>query len=210
MADNYLERRMEDLRSGKLRNESPSRPYTTPQKGYVRFPMPPRRVLVIGGCAEPYLSVVRIFLKSGCKVAVLDSDKATGERMAASEGIRFIAGDSISEANLKDAFQNSVAAWRDIDIIVTPQHSAQHLADLWMNHKDRFPIPSDYGGRLIVISKEENTHADSFPTEKYGITVNHISVTPKGSDEAVASLALFLSLPVSGCISGCYLVGPTH
>lgn len=202
MADNYLERKMEDLRRGKLRHDS-QRSSGQAMKGFVRLPMPSRRVMIIGGCSEPYLSVARIFLKRDCKVAVVDSDITTGEKMASKEGIRFIAGDPSSEDNLKEGFQNIVSAWRDIDIIICPPSSAQFLSLLWMKHKERFPIPSEYGGRVIVISDTEDFHLpETGLTDKFGINVNHISLRSKEHDNAVASLALFLSLPDSSAISG--------
>ncbi|MDE6794305.1 MAG: SDR family NAD(P)-dependent oxidoreductase, partial [Muribaculaceae bacterium] len=89
MADNYLEQKMEDMRSGKLRSSSPTAYPIAPRKGFLQVPFPPRRVLVTGGANGIGLAITRAYINAGCKVAVFDIDKERGQQLAQNEGIRF-------------------------------------------------------------------------------------------------------------------------
>lgn len=135
MADNYLEQRMEDMRSGKL-SASLSTPggsnsgsmhassqtnrnsMQTNRKGFLQVAFPARRVLVTGGANGIGLGIVRAYLRAGCKVAVFDIDKKKGEQLAKNEGIRFYHVDLTDAEKVEKAFLNLLHAWRDVDIIV--------------------------------------------------------------------------------------------
>ena len=77
MADNYLERRMEELRSGRLAIKAI--PGIKPKA---------RRILVAGGCHGIAREKALEYRKSGCRVAVFDSDEFAGKQMAHDHGIR--------------------------------------------------------------------------------------------------------------------------
>lgn len=220
MADNYLERRMEDMRSGKLQSHIAAKRTVAPmKKGYLHIPFPPRRVLVTGGAHGIGLAIVRAFLKADCKVAVFDSDKEAGEKLAAEEGVRFYNVDVADSDAIKSAFSNLIDAWLDIDIIVSNAgvstfkpitdcsiEEFKHILDInltpafilakaWAEHRDRFPLPNPFGGRMIIISSTRHiqseisteaytaskgglaslTHALMMSLSKYGITVNSVS-----------------------------------
>ncbi|MDE7109906.1 MAG: NmrA family NAD(P)-binding protein [Muribaculaceae bacterium] len=202
MADNYLERKMEDLKNGRL-SQGYSRPAGGPKKGYIRFPMPSRRVLVIGGTIEPALSVARAFLKSDCKVAVLDKGGAIGDNLASNEGMRFITGNPNDVESICKAFENIISAWRGIDIVITPYKYALLVRKLFTAYKEAYKIPSDYGGRIIILSSESIPleKVDSEQLKEWRITVNNIVCTGNGEAESVASIALFLSSTVCGDVS---------
>lgn len=206
MADNYLERKMDDLRNGRLQKTS-SRFFSGPKKGFIRFPLPTRRVLVIGGATEPYISIARAFRNSECKVAILDKHPDIGGNMARNEGMRFIEGEPNLEDSLREAFDNLTSAWRDIDIIVANPEQSLVLSRYWISHKKRFPIPSEYGGRMIILTPDEEViPALNEELGKWKITVNTIVFHKPVDCDAVASLALFLASSVSGNISGSNLI----
>lgn len=153
MADNYLERRMEDMKAGRLRPQVQTKSAAGPKKGFLEILFPSRRVLVVGGTHGLPLDIVRMFLKTGSKVAVMDTDKSAGESLAYREGIRYYNIDPQSPATFADAFANLLQAWRDIDIIImaSSHDMTSHLVESWIAHRDRYPVPFGYAGRLILL-----------------------------------------------------------
>ena len=123
MADNYLERKMEDLRRGPVKSYS-GRP-SAHRTGYIQFPFPPKRVIIASDLAS-LNSIAKAFLKADCKVAVMNSNREVGEKMAHDEGIRYypVHLDNINELSpfsnedLEKAFENLLEAWRDVDILI--------------------------------------------------------------------------------------------
>lgn len=219
MADNYLEKKMEDLRLGKTATTSASRRRQMPGAGKLCFDFPPRRVLVTGGCNGIGKTIADAYLRAGCKVAVFDIDSDKGAAMARDKGIRFYHVDLSDSRALATAFTDLLIAWRDIDIIINNAgisrflpleecgveqfdhildvnlRPAYILAHMWAQHKRRYPIPSDYGGRIINISSTRRlqsergteaytaskgaltslTHALMMSLSEHRITVNSIS-----------------------------------
>ncbi len=153
MADNYLERRMEDMKAGRLK-PSVSAKLSATRKGFVEFPFPPRRVLVMGGTAGEPLRLVRAYLKTGSKVAVFDPDKASGEALAYKEGIRYYNSDIDDIQAVSESFSNLLDAWRDVDIVILSKwnEAAESIVNRWASHRDRYPVPFGYGGRLILLN----------------------------------------------------------
>lgn len=223
MADNYLERRMEDLRSGRLR-PSASRPRAAVRKDTLQVSFPPRRVLVTGGAGGIGLGVVRAFLKAGCKVAVMDNDKENGDRLAREEGVRFYCLDLADSDKLEHDLADLLHAWKDLDIIVSnagissfnglEEETTEHfdrvidvnlrpaflLARGWARHRRRYPMPNDYGGRMILISSTRHIQSEA-GTESYS-----------ASKGGVASLthSLMMSLSEFGITANCISPGWIH
>ena len=119
MADNYLERRMDDLRNGRLQQSNKIQASVSQRKGYLSVNFPMRRVLVTGGANGIGLAVTRAFLKAGCKVAVMDIDREKGEKLAHDEGVRFYNVDLADKDALEKALDNLFSAWKDLDIVVS-------------------------------------------------------------------------------------------
>lgn len=224
MADNYLEQKMEDMRSGKLRLSSPAASPVAPRKGFLQVAFPPRRVLVTGGANGIGLAITRAYLNAGCKVAVFDIDKEHGQQLAQNEGVRFYHVDLSDAKKVEECFLNLLHAWRDVDIIVndagissffpltegnlesfdriinTNMRPIYILARLWVLHKKQYPIPSDYGGRMINISSSRHIQSE-VGTEGYS-----------ASKGAIASLthALMMSLSEFGITVNCISPGWIH
>ena len=143
---------MEDMKAGKLHQRVQSKS-AAPRKGYLEFPFPPRRVLAVGGIQGLPLDIVRMFLRSGSKVAVLDTDKSAGEALAYKEGIRYYNLEEPSSESITSSFANLLQAWRDVDIIIMAKFHdlTTDLVITWTAHRDRFPVPFGYAGRLILL-----------------------------------------------------------
>ena len=82
--------------------------------------------------------------------------------MARDKGIRYHNVDTTDCSELEKNMTGLLKAWRDIDIIVgctSASECLSHLADIWLSHKQRYPIPSDYGGRIIDICESNSVPA---------------------------------------------------
>lgn len=208
MADNYLERKMEDLRSGKLANTSykpaPAR------KGHLYIPFPSRRVLVTGGANGIGRAIAKAFLKAGCKVAVFDNDREAGEMLAKIDGARFYNLDLADVAATEKAVADLISAWRDIDIVVsnagvsefksledTTVDDFRRILDINLQpafiiarglaiHRKHLPLQNSYGGRFIIISSTRHIQSEA-GTEAYS-----------ASKGALASLTHSLMMSLSG------------
>lgn len=210
MADNYLEQRMDDLRSGRLNIKVPNaaKPQSGARKGYIQTPFPSRRVLVAGGLDDEMLGIVRIFLRTGSKVAVFDKDKVKGERLALEEGIRFVCVDPNDPQALNISLKKVLKAWLDVDIVVINNLHPQEINEAfptilstWREHKLTYPLPSEYGGRIISIGTLPanclNPEIESFLNNE-GISLNILAPTPPEEGKLAENLAkatLFLAVP---------------
>ncbi len=196
MADNYLERRMDDLRNGRLQKSSSPRHTVTSAAGlFGKYP--PRRVLVTGGANGIGLEIARTFARAGCKVAVIDIDAVAGQRLAANGGIRFCQADVADPRALEAAMDNVLLAWHDIDIIVSNAGIFRQLpveggsADIfdntidvnlrpaylmackWAEWRKGLPYPNPYGGRMVLISStrhlQSETGTECYSASKGGV-----------------------------------------
>lgn len=224
MADNYLERKMEELQSGHLGQGGSARKSQGKRSGVMQVSFPSRRVLVTGGANGIGLAIVRAYLKAGCKVTVFDIDREAGETLARNEGVRFYHLDLTDAEAIEKAFANLIMAWRDIDIIINDAGISQFsplteetlshfdkviatnmrpmflLAKLWATHRKKFPLPIEFGGRMINISSTRHIQSET-GTEAYS-----------ASKGAIASLthSLMMSLSEFGITVNCISPGWIH
>ena len=85
MADNYLERKMDEYRSGK-RAGAPRRLTPTGQKaGTVTLPIERLEVFV----TSPDIALIAAFANTGCRVSFCGEDRREGMRIAERTGARF-------------------------------------------------------------------------------------------------------------------------
>ena len=203
MADNYIERKMEDLRAGKLNVGSAARPFGK-GKNYVSFPMPQRRVLIIEGSSQPARTIAGYFVKAGCKVAILDQESETGTFMAKNEGVRLIPVSADIHSSIIVSFENLYAAWRGVDIVVSSSEYAHRCAEIWRKFKETSPLLSDFRGRLIILSNIIKPSLSDLSGYLKGlnISVNLILCPLKEfSYKVAADAAIFLSLPETHLIN---------
>lgn len=143
MADNYLERRMEELRSGRLA-----------VKGGVPGIRPGGlRVLVVGGTKGEALEKVLEFRKKGYRVAVFDSDEKEGKRMAYENGIRFHRVDLSDEEAIAKETDALLKAWRGIDIVVSEERIGSIICQQIIQWRKSMPIPDLSEVKVVIIRK---------------------------------------------------------
>lgn len=144
MADNYLERRMEDLRQGKLfvRQRKPSS-------------QTPRSVVVaVGADNRGYEKAIK-FRKDGYRVAIFGEQREAGLKMAYEHGVRFHHVDVRDPAALKKETEALLNVWRNINIIAGDEESClimKHAIERW---RGALPIP-DSRITEILIFKTDN------------------------------------------------------
>lgn len=118
MADNYLERKMEDYRSGKGGTSKIKRVSLNPKQGTVNVKFPPRRVFVTGGASGIGRAIVEAFRKVDCRVAFCDIDTKAGMSTAQATGAQFYPVDVRDVNALEACMTRLLDAWGDIDVIV--------------------------------------------------------------------------------------------
>ncbi|MDE6409263.1 MAG: hypothetical protein K2K81_03325 [Muribaculaceae bacterium] len=215
MADNYLERKMEDLRRGTPSSSPKS--LGGPRKGYVQFPFPPRKIMMAGIDPDLALSIIREFSKTGCKITFLHSDAEAGMRFAKDEGVRFCRLSNEDACALEKAFDETIKAWREIDVIICPPSIAAVLGGRWENHLNSIPIPRSYRSRMILLAGCNDNEALTSALNDIrfdSIYLNGIQISrgvrkaeenmpaTKARPEDVARIVVFLSLPANDCIAG--------
>lgn len=207
MADNYLEKKMDDLRSGRL-IPAAARGRGESRKGVWTMDFPCRRVLVAEGCDEVGKAVIVEFCRIGCKVAFMSSDINAGTALARESGARFIQCDLTDSMRVADAVAVLVKAWRDVDIVIdTTGVSSERILTALALHRAALPYPNDFGGRVVVITGDDvaETRSDEVTTlaSRYGMTFNRIVLKDDGAKRRyVATLCVFLSSVAGGVVDG--------
>lgn len=122
MADNYLERKMEEYRSGKLtvRHSTVMKASTLhPATGYDVAAIAGKRVLVCGDCLDGTgHELVKLFRSLGCRVAFCDTDSRRGTAVAQDTGARFYPYDFNDEMRLEAVRADLCTKWGGVDISV--------------------------------------------------------------------------------------------
>lgn len=124
MADNFLERQMEDYRSGKLTSKK-----TRSKKGNLHG----KKVLIVGGLSEKSMSVIQYLTDNGCKVAFTYPDLTEGNKFQQKCGARFYNINPKENSQLNSMLKNLLHAWGKIDMIIaeSTQCDTDLLADFW-------------------------------------------------------------------------------
>ena len=118
MADNYLERKMEDYRAGKGNSPKSQRVSSVPKPGTINIKFPPRRVFVTGGASGIGKAIVEAFRKADCRVAFCDIDSKAGTATAQATGAQFYPVDVRDVDALEACLTRLLNSWGDIDVIV--------------------------------------------------------------------------------------------
>lgn len=185
MADNYLERKMEELRRGRTGTHRSSGIV----QGYVSVRIGAKRALVIG--AE-YKSFALRLSRTGCRVAL-----ATDEPSAVDTGLRIC---PLSDGSaLLDRLLND---WYGLDLLLIAADSPllTPLVERWSAHRVAWPHVSDYGGRLLLTCTSPDEARFGIEAaellEDTDITATAISI-----DSADAETLLWLAMPQAAILN---------
>lgn len=154
MADNYLERKMEELHSrGNARACSSSAPRGA---GFLSFRFPPRHVLIVAPdctCRECLAPVAAEYARRGCRVAVLSCDDGWSTASDGSGIRKIIAAD---DASVRSSFLTLMKSWRKLEILVGfPSETLQTISSLWKEYSASFPAPGFFTPRVLLILQTE-------------------------------------------------------
>lgn len=157
MADNYLEKKMEELRSGKYAIAS-GNPGVRPgiQRNMLSYPYRRLRVLITAAGRHYLYQYADTFRRQQCQVAIINTLQATDTDLGADHGTRYYTchdGDTDSEmgSDVADAVSNLIKAWRDVDVMVV----LDDIAGLGMamdKHVEQLPYPNDWGMPVLKVS----------------------------------------------------------
>lgn len=158
MADNYLEKRMEELKSGKLSSQQKQNIYIQ-TANRIYFPFPPKRIVILDGLNEEGYNIGETFRRTGCKVAFISSSLKENQRKVfskVSESGYLVCLPDSSEA-LVSGLQTILTKWLGIDILIdfgspVTDTSVSFISD-YLLHK---PSPSSYIPRIIHIKNGKN------------------------------------------------------
>ncbi len=143
MADNYLERRMEELRSGRL----------AIKKAIPGIKPKARRILMAGGCHGIAREKALEYRKSGCRVAIFDSDEVVGKQLAHDHGIRFHRVNLEDESAVSNEMLSLLSTWRGVDIIVGGKDICNILYKKIIDWKESLPIADKSDIEIVIISE---------------------------------------------------------
>ncbi len=118
MADNYLEKRMEEYRAGKLAPKI-TRTAAAPQRkpGEVTVAFPQMNALVLCGVAALTQTVCGAFGKADMRVALCMADNREGTRIAQTTGSRFYPYAVDDVVKLGSAMDDLAGRWGGVDVI---------------------------------------------------------------------------------------------
>ncbi len=190
MADNYLEKKMEELHNRKA-GCAPTR-VSPASRHLLTFPFKPLRVLVISRDRHALSQYTKPFQQAGCRVAVISTIDAAETDLPQNHGCRYYAIGNNEPPTT--AFSNLIASWRDIDVVVMLDNWPA-MTELLRAHAAARPYPNDWGFPILTVSQNRVTRHDIMAD----ITIS--SPVPDVTDRPEATVLTFLSLKSSAPIS---------
>lgn len=110
MADNYLERRMEDLRQGRISKELTRKRRRRPMEG--------QKVMIADGLSEEGKRLVRYYREQGATVDFAGIDRKAGTALAQSAGACFHPLDDYGEKEWQRVIDEVMKRRHIIDLIL--------------------------------------------------------------------------------------------
>lgn len=181
MADNYLEKKMEEHRRGGIVKSNARR--LTPggdRPGTVSFRIEPLRIFVTDGSFDYAPAIICRFRDAGCKVAFFSADEKNGRELAQKSGARFY------PASFAGSISDDIAkVWGGLDALVVTDGKMPDNVNI-----------EELKRVIVVVDNPELPLVES----RDGLTVNAIDIKSRTAAE-VAHLCLVLCLNASDCIN---------
>lgn len=200
MADNYLEKKMEELHNRKA-DCAPTR-VSPASRHLLTFPFKPLRVLVIARDRHALSQYTKPFQQADCRVAVVSTIDAADTDLPQDHGCRYyaIGNDEQTAPTFSNdeqasaAFSNLIASWRDIDVVVMLDNWPD-MTELLRAHAAARPYPNDWGFPVLSVSQNRVT--------RHGIMVDITisSPVPDVPDRPESTVLTFLALKSNSPIS---------
>lgn len=190
MADNYLEKKMEELHNRKA-GCAPTR-VSPASRHLLTFPFKPLRVLVIARSRHAVSQYTKPFQQAGCLVAVVSTIDAAETDLPQDHGCRYYAVGN--DEHTAPAFSNLIASWRDIDVVVMLDNWPAMTA-LLRAHTAARPYPNAWGFPVLSVSQNRVTRHDIMAD----ITIS--APVPDVPDRPESTVLTFLALKSSAPIS---------
>lgn len=149
MADNYLERKMEELRSGKL-GSAAAHSYASKRRALC-YPIRELRVLIVARNRKFLRQYDAVFRSAGCRVAVINTISANDTDLGESHGARYY--ETVGPEDVAAAIDSLAKAWRDIDVVVMLDDVAGLLSAL-RAMQTRLPYPNAWGTPILQVACE--------------------------------------------------------
>lgn len=120
MADNYLEKRMEEYRAGKLAPKNCVIYAQGPKRdpGDFKLTFPQMRIVVFGGRMEFVGALVKAFRGVGASVAVCHFDKKSCTPLSQAHGCRYYPFDPVEEGCIDRVIDDLAVRWGGVDVAV--------------------------------------------------------------------------------------------
>ncbi len=206
MADNYLERKMEEYRSGKLSARVKSGVSRSLPKGKIAVDFPPRTVILAAAAIGPVCrAVVKSFIDAGCRVALVSASHKEATELARSFGARFYPVAGFSPASIDSVVEDVTSHWNIPDTFISVSDGKDAEANnvfLTMDYRGFEQTPGTL--RIINIMAGEGGDAQ-------GISLNgmpgcsYALLVPDAGDgyaSETAALCLYLCQPCGRFFSG--------
>ncbi len=210
MADNYLERKMEEYRSGKLSARVKSGVSRSLPKGKIAVDFPPRTVILAAAAIGPVCrAVVKSFIDAGCRVALVSASHKEATELARSFGARFYPVAGFSPASLDSVLDSVVedvtSHWNIPDTFISVSDGKDAEANnvfLTMDYRGFEQTPGTL--RIINIMTGEGCDAqgislNGLPGCSYALLVPDAG---DGHASETAALCLYLCQPCGRFFSG--------
>lgn len=189
MADNYLERKMEEHRNGAPHKSVRKIALSGCKPGIWQLPFPERRVLLLGEGTTLDSMIVEQLRSVGCKVAFIGGDKEAGTSLARKIGAQFHPVDYHSHEALRASVALICRSWHDIDAIVTTTGCfPEAVAQAWLRYRADKPYPNPFGGRIVAVAPASlPSENDIMQLGLFGISVATVTAQ-HNKDRAVAAM----------------------
>lgn len=193
MADNYLEKRMEEhLRGAAMapRHLSPS----GQRPGMLTVKFPRRRILVIGSSMALATIAVGTLSSAGCRVSFCDSNRKEGTALAQSTGSRFYPVDTLNALSIEKVVSDITKLHGGLDAVVTAADHAAAAMDSLCTTRLTSVIPVDYSPRLIILGNPGEFNHDIIMETARQHDIIVTTIRPGADTNAVASMLPMLLL----------------
>lgn len=198
MADNYLEKKMEDLRQ---RSVAPHSSVKSQLSNMLCYGFRKLRIVFLTGSFRNISTFILQFQKLQCRLALISNIRAEDTDLSQNHGCRF---HHVTDKIQAESAWNAIAeSWRDIDLIISFDTSLlDDITAAIAEHTAHLPFANDWGMPIIIVTESKIYRLNSiaqFSPYKYG-SASVCNLSDSYCKE-IAHILPFISLKSNACIS---------